>query len=146
MKLKIYPLIILIVTLASCSIKPAKIEYGKDSCHFCKMNIVEKTHASQLVTKKGKTYKYDAIECLLNDLKDKDQSKIGLVLVTNYSNPEELIDATQATYLISDSVQSPMGANLSGFQLKEDAIHIVQSNNNGKVYNWPEIQKLFYND
>lgn len=145
MKLKIYPLIILIVTLTSCSVKPSKIEYGKDACHFCKMNIVEKTHAAQLVTKKGKVFKYDAIECMLNDLKDKDRNAMGLFLVTDYNDPAQLVDATRATFLISEAIQSPMGANLSSFEVKEEALGVVNSHQNGKVYDWAEIQKLFYN-
>lgn len=72
-KLVIFSILFILIT--SCSIEPAKIQYGKDACHYCKMNIVDKMHAAQYVTKKGKAFKYDAVECMLNDLKDKDQQK-----------------------------------------------------------------------
>lgn len=124
----------------ACSIEPSKIEYGKEACHFCKMNIVEKTHATQVVTKKGKPYKYDAIECMLNDLKVRDNNEIELFLVTDYLNPTTLIDAKTATYLISPAVQSPMGANLSAFSIKEEAIKFVKTDVD-KLFSWQEIQK-----
>ncbi len=145
MKSKIIIASVLIIVLVSCSIRPSKIEYGADTCHFCKMNIVEKTHAAQLVTKKGKTFKYDAIECMLNDLQNKNKENIGLHLITDYNRPTELIDATKATFLISDLVQSPMGANLSGFQAADDALSVTNEAD-GQLYNWIEIQALFRNN
>jgi len=135
---------IVILLTTSCSIKPKKIEYGKDACYYCKMNIVEKTHAAEIVTKKGKDFKYDAIECLLNDIEDRDRDKIALFLVTDYMTPEKLINAENATFLISKTIKSPMGANLSAFENKEDALtYIIEEN--GTIYNWSELQKHFYN-
>lgn len=52
--------------LSACTPKAQSITYGADMCHFCKMNIVDVQHASEIVTKKGKVFKYDAIECMLN--------------------------------------------------------------------------------
>ncbi len=136
---KLYFILSLTVIFASCSIEPSKIEYGTDACHFCQMTIVEKTHAAQIVTKKGKSYKYDAVECMLNDLEDRDNSTIALFLVTDYLNPTNLIDAKMATYLISPAIKSPMGANLSAFKTKEDAEIFVKSDSD-KLLNWQEIQ------
>ena len=36
--------------LTACSAEPEPIAYGSDACDFCRMNIVDKTHAAQLVT------------------------------------------------------------------------------------------------
>lgn len=133
---------ILILLTMSCTVAPDKIAYGKDACHYCKMNIVDKIHAAQLVTKKGKHYKYDAVECLLNDLEQRDEGKIELFLVTDYKTPEKLIDAMSATYIISDVIQSPMGASLASFETKDSAVNFVKKND-GKLYTWPEIQQHF---
>ena len=137
-KLVIFSILFILIT--SCSIEPAKIQYGKDACHYCKMNIVDKMHAAQYVTKKGKAFKYDAVECMLNDLKDKDQQKIALFLVADYAAPEKLIDAKQALFLISTSIQSPMGANLSTFATKAEADIFVKSETDS-LFNWHEIQQ-----
>jgi copper chaperone NosL len=142
MKIKALVFIFLMVFVSACTIKPEKIAYGKDACNYCKMNIVDKTLAAQLVTKKGKQYKYDAIECFLNDLKTKDQSKIGLIFVTDYNTPEKMIDAKTATYIISDAIQSPMGASLASFESKDIAVNFIKKND-GKLYTWSEIQQYF---
>lgn len=137
---KLVVLLFLVNLILSCSIEPSKIEYGKDACHYCKMTIVEKTHAAQIVTKKGKPFKYDAIECMLNDLKERDSDEIELFLVTDYLSPTTLTDAKSATYLISPDIQSPMGANLSAFAKKEEAEKFVKTQND-QLFDWQEIQR-----
>ena len=60
---KLLPLILLAtVLLAACQPSPKPIEYGSDMCDYCKMTIVDQQHAAELVTTKGKAFKFDAIE------------------------------------------------------------------------------------
>jgi len=143
MKLNIYTFFIALFTLNSCSVEPKEIKYGEDHCHYCDMTVVDKTHASEYVTKKGRAYTFDAIECLVNDLNEnKNGDMMSFILVANYSNPGELIPATEATYLISKSIKSPMGANLSAFKLKEKAIGYLNKGD-GKLYNWEQLKTKF---
>ncbi|NOX17400.1 MAG: hypothetical protein GXO87_03850 [Chlorobi bacterium] len=128
--------------LVSCSIEKSPINYGKDACHFCKMTIVDRQHAAEVVTDKGKAYKYDAIECMLNDLQGNKERKIALFLIDDYSSPGELIDAKEATYLISENLPSPMGANLTGFGSKEKAME-TQKEKGGTIYSWNDLKRLF---
>ena len=144
MKYLLRIIIISTLVLSACSSKPKAIEYGSDGCHFCKMTIVDKLHAAEIVTKKGKVYKFDATECMINFLEDFDTSTVKLYLSNNYSNPEELIDATQATFLISENVPSPMGAFLSAFKTEKDAIK-MQAEKDGDIYTWNELLTRFKN-
>ncbi len=130
---------ILFVTI-SCKIEPQKIEYGKDQCNFCKMNVVDKTHSAQYVTNKGKQFKFDAIECMVNDLSIKEENEIAILLVADYGNPGEMIDAKTAIYLISEGIKSPMGANLSAFSSKEKAAELLQEFG-GKNYSWETLKQ-----
>jgi len=141
---KLVGFLLVLNLLFSCSIEPSKIEYAKDACHYCKMTIVEETHAAQIVTKKGKPYKYDAIECLLNDFENREEKDIALFLVTDYETPKKLIDAKTATYLISKNIKSPMGANLTAFTQKENAEKYA-TNGTDKIINWEELQNHFFN-
>ena len=137
----IYALSVLTFLLvSSCKIEPEQSNYGKDGCHFCKMTIVDNQHASELVTAKGKVYKYDAIECLINDLKKRDSTEVGMLLVNDYSNPGDLISAESAIFLISEGVPSPMGAFLSAFNDKADA-EAVKSESGGALFDWQEVKK-----
>jgi copper chaperone NosL len=102
------------------------------------MTIVDQQHASQYVTKKGKQFKFDAIECMVNDLAEKGSEEIGIFLVADYEVPGSMTPAKEATYLISKEIKSPMGANLSGFASKEKAL-ITQKDNGGDIYTWQEL-------
>jgi len=140
--LKTLTTLVVLGLLWSCNISPKPIEYGQDACHFCKMTIVDKIHAAEVVTNKGKVYKFDATECMINFMDEFDTSTIALYLSNNFTNPEELIDATQATFLISKNVPSPMGAFLSAFKNKEDALNL-QAEKDGEIYNWESLLEKF---
>lgn len=135
-------LLLSLFVLSSCSIEHSPINYGKDACNFCKMNIVDNQHAAEIVTNKGKPFKYDAIECMVEELKERDENEITLFLITDYSAPGKLVDARKATYLISENIPSPMGANLSGFESNKKAKEFL-SKNGGKIYSWIELKGLF---
>ena len=128
--------------LISCNIAPEPINYGSDACHFCSMTIVDRQHAAELVTKKGKVFKFDASECMMNHIKEIDANEVGLFLVNDYNSPEELIDATKATYLISKEIPSPMGEFLSAFGAKKEAEE-AQRQHGGDLYTWNELQSKF---
>ncbi|MFD2541869.1 nitrous oxide reductase accessory protein NosL [Lacinutrix gracilariae] len=126
----------------SCNVSPEPINYGSDGCQFCKMTIVDKVHAAQIVTKKGKVYKFDASECMLHFMQDFDTTEIALYLTNNYTEPEVLIDATKATFLISKNIPSPMGAFLSAFKNKSDAVK-SQKEKGGDLYTWQTLTAKF---
>lgn len=71
--------------LLACQVKQKKINYGTDHCEFCQMTIVDKQHAAQVVTKKGKAYSFDAIECMVHYSEKMDPSTIGLFLSANFN-------------------------------------------------------------
>jgi len=138
--LKHYSLLLLLLLFFNCNVSPKAIDYGHDACHFCKMTIVDKLHAAEIVTKKGKIYKFDATECMIHFLEDVDQSTTQMFLTNHYLEPETLIDATKATFLISKNIPSPMGAFITAFENKTDA-ETVQSEKNGTLYTWEELLK-----
>ncbi len=132
---------IITALLVSCNVSPQQIEYGTDACHYCNMTIVDRQHASQLVTTKGKAFKYDAIECMIHSLQeDMKDTEIAMYLVADFNQPGQLMDATMASYLVSDQISSPMGANLSAFE-NENFSQKAKEKFTGKLYSWKEIQK-----
>jgi copper chaperone NosL len=131
-----------LLLFAGCKAEPKPIAYGSDPCHFCRMTIVDKQHAAEIVTHKGKVYKFDAVECMLNFLKDSEEPSIALFMVNGYNNPGELLDATQAAYLVSESIPSPMGEYLTAFETIANARE-VRDAHGGQLYVWEEIRNRF---
>ncbi|UII76295.1 nitrous oxide reductase accessory protein NosL [Flagellimonas sp. HMM57] len=126
----------------SCSIGPKPIAYGEAGCHYCKMTIVDKQHAAQMVTKKGKVFNFDATECMLNHLKDIDQETIQIGLANDYNVPGKLIDVTEATFLISEGIPSPMGEYLTAFATK-DAAQEGLDEHGGEIFTWEQLKEKF---
>ena len=145
MKIKhnIYFLLFLsISSFFSCSAQPEPINYGHDECSFCKMTIVDKAHSAQLVTKKGKQYKFDAIECMARNVhKDNKLAEKSTMLVADYINPGTMLNAKTASYIISPKIKSPMGANLSAVADVKTANGIIKEKG-GEIYTWKPLIKI----
>lgn len=58
-------LVVLVSFFTSCStVEPTPIKLNTDNCDYCKMTIADLRFASELITEKGKVYKYDDLSCL----------------------------------------------------------------------------------
>ncbi len=136
--LQIAVLTLVIGGLGSCTPGPRPIDYGTDACHFCRMTIVDRQHAAEMVTDKGKVYKFDAVECMVNSREEIGADNIALYLCNHYEAPGELIDATTAGFLVSEAMPSPMGANLTAYATIEAATAARQEHG-GEVFNWEAL-------
>ncbi|HEY3387683.1 MAG TPA: hypothetical protein VGK46_14315, partial [Saprospiraceae bacterium] len=52
--------------IIACSQDPEPLRYGKDTCYTCKMTLMDKKFGAELVTAKGKVYKFDDVNCMVN--------------------------------------------------------------------------------
>lgn len=137
---------LLLIAITACDKSLKEINYAEDTCDFCSMRIVQKTHGAQLVTQKGKQHKFDAIECMVNYIKKESTKFEGATLfVTNFNKPGEMIPAENAAYLISKNSPSPMGANLTAFESIKEAEE-AQERLSGKIYKWNELKKVIKKD
>ena len=138
-ELMMFVLLLSALSIFSCKIEPEAIRYGEDQCNFSKMNIIDKTHATQFVTAKGKQFKYDAIECMIREISRDLNQEIAIKLVSDFSSPGEMIPAEEAIYIISPKIKSPMGANLSAVKDQNQAEKLVEEFT-GELYNWGSVQ------
>lgn len=103
--------------LSSCSTEPQPISFGVDNCAYCVMTLVDENFGTELVTKKGKAYKFDDAHCLAAFLEEGTvpSSEIDEIYFIDYSNPGEFIPAPKARLLQSEEINSPMGSNIAVF-------------------------------
>ncbi|HYK77622.1 MAG TPA: nitrous oxide reductase accessory protein NosL [Daejeonella sp.] len=130
--------------LVSCSQEPEMIEFGKDGCHFCKMTIMDERFGAEMITSKGKIYKFDSAECLVDYLKaDQEAAKDpkSVILLVDYLHSRTFIAAEKASFLYDETIKSPMGGNLSVFA-SADAAQQHKASANGRVMNWDELQQI----
>lgn len=106
------------ITLTACSKQPEPIQHNHDTCQLCKMLISDARFGAEIVTNKGKIYKFDSIECMTSFLRATQETIMGMYTV-DYSMPHTLIDASNAYYLHTELIPSPMGANILSFAHKD---------------------------
>jgi copper chaperone NosL len=139
----VVPAIIMFAVLTACEPKPEAIDWGKEECAHCKMNIADKRFAAQLLTTKGKAYKFDAIECLAGYINDKKitKSDIHSLWVMDYDNPGTFLPAQKSFFLQSLQFQSPMSLNLAAFA-NSKAVQAAQQKSGGKELYWDGVRLL----
>lgn len=134
--------VMLLWCTGGCQPGPKPIDYGAESCSFCRMTIVDRQHAAEIVTNKGKVYKFDSAECMVNSIGEIGKESIAIYLCNTFNEPGILTDATAAAYLISEALPSPMGANLTAFTSAEEANKALEMHG-GKVYLWESLVNYF---
>ena len=122
----------------SCQPTPRAINFGTDMCAYCKMSVVDGKFASQLVSKKGKIFVFDAIECMVPFLNETKNTEYTYQLVCAFDDPGEMMNAETLTYIISENIPSPMGKNLSAYSKLSIAEEMI-STKGGELYNWEEL-------
>jgi copper chaperone NosL len=131
---------IFMVYLSSCSAKVEPIKIGNDNCYFCKMTISDERFGAELLTKKGKAFKFDDVHCIISYLKAKDivPQNIKDVYLTNFCENHELVNVNQMLLLKSDAFKSPMNGNIAAFNNK-DSLQKVQQRLDGNIVNWKQL-------
>ncbi|MBK9271350.1 MAG: nitrous oxide reductase accessory protein NosL [Saprospiraceae bacterium] len=130
----------LILFLVSCSVDPEPIQYGSDLCQTCKMGIMEKGFAAEIVTKKGKVYKFDDVGCQLLFLKSGaiKQEDCAHILVIKHGTEQDFVDVKNAIFLTGAKIKSPMNFNLACYH-SDDMIPVIYLDSSIRKFNWAEL-------
>lgn len=128
------------LVVTSCYTEPEPLVYGTDVCHFCKMTLMDKKFGAELVTKKGKIYKFDDMNCFINFYNSgyEPVEDFQHKLVIDYSRPGKLIDATNGFYLKSAEVRSPMNGQVAAFETQAD-MNNFKKEWKGIYLGWAEV-------
>ena len=140
MHLKLWMGLVLFLVMA-CQPEVEQIQYGRDSCVYCKMTISDRRYGAELVTQKGKVYKFDAIECML-DYMQENEANYAYYMAVAYDHPGTLQPTDSLTYLIAENMPSPMGAFLTAFSTQSIAKEF-QKDQGGELYSWSALQRKF---
>ncbi len=130
----------LTVSVVGCSVKPEPIEFGKDACYVCKMTLVDRRFGAELVTKKGKIYKFDDLRCFADFYRSGvvPESDIHQALVVDFAEAVPLVVSTEAIFVRSDAARSPMGGGVAAFSSTVQANQQLEDWK-GQLIQWGEI-------
>jgi copper chaperone NosL len=135
------PVILLSVFMFyGCSVEPEKIAYGKDQCSECRMTIMDPKFGSEVVTKKGKVYKFDDVHCIVQFLKSGTEKKenIGQIVFADYQNQDRLLNSNEVWFIKNSQLKSPMNGNAAAFADKKTA-ETQAATLKGDILSWEHI-------
>ncbi len=133
----------LLVGLQACTSTagPKPIQYGKDQCAYCKMTVSDARFGTQLVTKKGRAYNFDDVQCMIAFVKE---NQVKPEDVADFYIPDfktkKLLPAKDMLYLKNEALKSPMRGNIAGFSNKA-ALEETLNEIGGTTLTWDDLWK-----
>lgn len=140
-KPKIDAVLILLLSfsfMACGDFKVEPIKLNADNCDFCKMSIADGKYAAEVITQKGRVYKFDDISCMVNYCKENTNTKIGAYYVSDFAQDNALIPAQTAFFLSGGTIKSPMHGGIIAFPSEKESKEFA-AKLNAKPMNWETI-------
>ncbi|NUN07908.1 MAG: nitrous oxide reductase accessory protein NosL [Ignavibacteriaceae bacterium] len=128
------------IVIAGCSSGPEKINVDLDTCAYCEMKISDSRFASQLITSKGKVFKFDDHSCMVEFQKETETATDARLYVAGFDAKGEWLDVNEAFFAYGEEVRSPMRGNAAAFKSEREALEMA-SRVKGEVIKWAELVK-----
>jgi len=132
---------IVTLCLMSCShLQPEAIHYGVDACMHCKMTISDTRFGAEFVTKKGRDFKFDDIQCMMSYVKENNLKKedIAGFYIADFKGVGELKAISEMFFLKSAGLKSPMGGNVAALNSENERDSLLQQMDGSQV-DWDEL-------
>ncbi len=130
---------------SACSSGPEPIRYGQDNCHACKMTLTDRRFGCEIVTEKGKVFKFDDLNCLVGHIKEGGiaEKDIAQIVAVDFNKAGQFVDVNQAFFLQSEALKSPMRADVACFSVQNDLENVKHKIGSGKNLNWSDVISQF---
>jgi copper chaperone NosL len=131
---------VLIMLFSGCSVEPEPIKIGSDNCHYCKMGISDNKFGAEVITTKGKIFKYDELHCLRSEIEEGGLEMINIkdIYFTDFCDDHKLIKSENSFYLKSSEINAPMGGDIATFS-KPESLKTYQKQLGGEEVTWNQI-------
>lgn len=135
-------IILVAAFFSSCHQSVSPIIVGKDHCSFCKMPVSDARFGGEIITGKGRTYKFDDAHCLLSFWQSEDLkgAKNLSVYFVDFCGAHLLIPKANALFFRSEMFKSPMNGNIAAFD-NADSLAAVSQKFSGVALDWDELKK-----
>lgn len=117
---------------------PQPIKLHIDQCEYCKMSVSDGKFGAELITKKGRVYMFDDIQCMAYYGHENPDKEVKLHYIHDYTRENQLIPAETAFYLIGGEINSPMRGNIAAFSSAQDRDEFAIKLNANPI-TWEEI-------
>lgn len=139
--MKILSYLLFLTLIISCGKNEAEpIKLNTDGCDYCKMKIADGKFGAELITAKGRVYKFDDMQCMISYHKENESTQIAGFYIHDYNQDNTLIAAENAYYVSGGEINSPMRGNIIAVKTEKEAAELA-SKLNANSTSWSEIIK-----
>lgn len=134
-----------LLSLQACAVGPEPIRYGQDECANCKMTLTDKRYGAEIVSKKGKVFKYDDLDCLVAalDAQVVPTDQVAHIVAVDFNKTNAFVDVNQAFFLQSEALKSPMRSDIAVFATGAERAAVQQQIGGGQTPDWAAIREQF---
>lgn len=132
--------LILFLTISCANKEAVPINLNTDGCDFCKMKISDGKFGTELITSKGRIYKFDDMFCMIKYHKENKDVQIQSFYIHDYNQNNVLIPAETAFYIKGGEINSPMHGNIIAVKTNEESQILAQKLKANPI-SWQEIIK-----
>lgn len=133
------------IFMTSCAGGPEPIRYGQDACSLCKMTLTDQRFGAEVVTEKGKVFKFDDLNCMADFLKNSPDAaqKLTHTVAVDFSKKGNFVDVEKAFFLKSELLKSPMRGDVAAFSTAADRDLVKKEIGGGFELDWETAKKSF---
>lgn len=119
---------------------PAPIAYGAVECEHCHMTASDPRFGAELVTRRGRILVFDDPGCLAAYLSGGTVAAgdVHSLWVTDFLSPDSLIPVTEAVFLKSDSIRTPMDSRVAALRPGRSA-DSLRATLGGELISWDAV-------
>lgn len=129
--------VLLCITGCGGALEPAELHLNEEACSLCRMAVSQRPFAAQAVARSGRTDFFDDIGCLVRWAPENAPPEETALFVVDHETGAWL-DATQAHYVRSETLDTPMSSGLAAFGTRERAAAAAKALN-GYVLDWTAL-------
>lgn len=105
------------------------------------MNISDGRFGAEIITQKGRVYKFDDVRCLVGYVKESN-ADVAAFYVNDFTKDNVLIDAKTAHFLKGGDISSPMRGNIAGFSNPTE-LEDINKRLNAQEISWNDVLNTF---
>lgn len=140
MKPKHAMLLLPVFLLFSCAnVQPEAAKLNVDNCDNCKMTISDAKFVAELITAKGRIYKFDDLSCMQSYRKENPDKEGVKLFVSDFENNGNFLPVADAVFVCGEDVNSPMGGNTAAFSSLKSAEQFAKDRTI-QILMWNDIQ------
>ncbi len=133
---------LLLLLFSSCNTHTIEsVKLNTDHCDNCGMTISDPKFATEILTQKGRVYKFDDIACMIT-YRNEHVEKLSSAdfYVSSFTGTNNLTDVKNIVLINSELIGSPMGGNIAGFDNKDSAaLYAIKFD--ASVISWSSLMK-----